>query len=166
MIVQTEISNFVQRFLNSATLGALSEAAPAVPLLVLLVEFVDELLEDERVDVLAELVEEEPVAEPALSADAGAGLEEDLPEAAGEHGDEPVDDLDPGHHGHDDEPEPEEDVDLLVDDVEREDAEAVELLDLVTLGKTLDMGSVRSSSAISVMAMTSEPYWVNSPPMK
>ena len=34
-----------------------------------------------------------------------------------------------GRHGGDEgEPEPEEDVDLLVDDVEREDAEAVELL--------------------------------------
>ena len=33
------------------------------------------------------------------------------------------------HDGQEDEPEPEEDVDLLVDDVEREDAETVELLD-------------------------------------
>ena len=36
--------------------------------------------------------------------------------------------LDTSDDGQDDEPEPEEDVDLLVDDVEREDAQTVELL--------------------------------------
>ena len=36
--------------------------------------------------------------------------------------------LDTSDDGQDDEPEPEEDVDLLVDDVEREDAETVKLL--------------------------------------
>jgi hypothetical protein len=37
--------------------------------------------------------------------------------------------LDACDDGQNDEPEPEEDIDLLVDDVEREDAETVELLD-------------------------------------
>ena len=36
--------------------------------------------------------------------------------------------LDSSGDGQDDEPEPEEDIDLLVDDVEREDAESVKLL--------------------------------------
>ncbi len=40
----------------------------------------------------------------------------------------PPSDLDAGDDGDDDEPEPEEDVDLLVDDVEGEDAQRVKLL--------------------------------------
>ena len=42
---------------------------------------------------------------------------------------DPVDEEDAGDGGDDDEPEPEEDEDLLVDDVDGEDAEAVLLLD-------------------------------------
>ncbi len=38
-------------------------------------------------------------------------------------------DLDAGENGDDDEPEPEEDVDLLVDDVERQHTQCVEFLD-------------------------------------
>ncbi len=40
----------------------------------------------------------------------------------------PPSDLDAGDDGDNDEPEPEEDVDLLVDDVEWEDAQRVKLL--------------------------------------
>ena len=40
-----------------------------------------------------------------------------------------VPDLNAGDDGDNDEPEPEEDVDLLVDDVERQHAERVKLLD-------------------------------------
>ena len=47
----------------------------------------------------------------------------------GHHNDEnPVDDVNGCDGGDKGEPEPEEDVDLLVDDVERKDAQAVELL--------------------------------------
>ena len=42
--------------------------------------------------------------------------------------DEPVDERESGDDGDDDQPEPDEDVDLLVDDVEGQDAEAVFLL--------------------------------------
>ena len=41
----------------------------------------------------------------------------------------PVEDGRRGEQGHEDEPEPQEDVDLLVDDVERQDAEAVVFVD-------------------------------------
>ena len=47
------------------------------------------------------------------------------PHAGNQEDDDPVQDSQGGDHGHRDEPEPEEDVDLLVDDVEGEDAEAV-----------------------------------------
>ena len=47
----------------------------------------------------------------------------------GEHDDEdPVEDVAAGEEGEQVEPEPEEEVDLFVDDVEREHAQAVELL--------------------------------------
>ena len=48
--------------------GSLRERLAAVLLLHLLVELVEELLEDQGVDVLAQLVEQEPVAQLALAA--------------------------------------------------------------------------------------------------
>ena len=56
------------------------------------------------------------------------GDEGDADLGPGEDGD-PVDEEHAGDGGDDDEPEPEEDEDLLVDDVDGEDAEAVVLLD-------------------------------------
>ena len=94
-------------------------------------------MEDEWVDVLAQLVQQEPVAKLATPAHGldllpgagpGPGPQEHLPQARGFHGPQAVDDLDAGDDGEDDEPEPQEDVDLLVHDVDGEDAEAVELL--------------------------------------
>ena len=52
-----------------------------------------------------------------------------LPDAPGEHDDHGPDDVDGGEDGEEHEPDPQEDVDLLVDDVDGEDAEAVEHLD-------------------------------------
>merc|ERR1719284_1651814 len=71
-------------------------------------EVEDELVVDGRVDVLGQLHEEEPVAVVDVVDDA--------------------DDVDAGPNGHGDEPEPEEDVDLLVDDVVGQDAEAILVL--------------------------------------
>ena len=42
---------------------------------------------------------------------------------------DPVEEVEAGEDGHQDEPEPEEDVDLLVDDVDRQDALGVMSLD-------------------------------------
>ncbi len=73
-----------------------------LPLCLGLVELSDELLEDEGVDVLGQLVEEEPVAQPGAPADeldlaaraqAGAGRHQNLAQAPGEHGDQPINDL-------------------------------------------------------------------------
>lgn len=112
--------------------------AIALAFLHLLVKIVDELLEDERIDVLAELVEQEPIAEAGFTADAldlvhgrqaRSSPKEDLAESGRKHDDEAVDDLDAGDDAHDDEPEPQEDVNLFVNDVQGQDAQTVELLD-------------------------------------
>ena len=122
--------------------------------------------------------------------------QQNLPETGDGDDDQSGEDLDGGDDGHDDEPEPQEDVDLLIDDVERKHAEAVKLLNCsrrtefvkralrhlntnisqsltqnylvvtLTFGKTFDMGSSLSSCSSTVMAITSLPYVVNSPPRK
>merc|ERR1719461_952440 len=99
-----------------------------------LVELLHELPEYNRVHVLAELVEYEPVAEPHSPADVlhlhlldqpGPGLH-DAESQPGDHKQgQSVHREETGDEGKEDEPEPEEDVDLLVDDVEREDTETV-----------------------------------------
>lgn len=58
----------------------------------------------------------------------GAGPQEDLSERS-EEGGHSVDQADARDDGHDDEPEPQEDVDLLVEDVKGQHAEAVVSLD-------------------------------------
>ena len=52
-----------------------------------------------------------------------------LPDAPGEHDDHGPDDVDGGEDGEQHEPDPQEDVDLLVDDVDGEDALRVVALD-------------------------------------
>ena len=85
---------------------------------------------------LAEHVEEEPVAHLGLANDRVDHLPVDEPEAdvqqVGSHpraqdDDQPVEEDQCGQEAQDQEPEPQKDVDLFVDDVEREDAEAVVL---------------------------------------
>ena len=46
-----------------------------------------------------------------------------------ENGEEPVDQPDTGDRGQEDEPEVKEDVDLLIDDVQRENTQSVVVLD-------------------------------------
>lgn len=97
----------------------------------------DDLLVDERVDVLAQLVEQEPVTDVALVGhqldllalgEAGAGAEQEVAELGTRHHGDPIDQRDAGQDAQDDEPEPEEHVDLLVDNIQRQHAQSVELL--------------------------------------
>ena len=106
---------------------------------------IEDVLDDEGVDVLGDLVEQEEVAEALGGAvvevgeaggddalvdpEVGAGVDDVDPHVVGDDGEKAVDEPDPGDCGEEDEPEVEEDVDLLVDDVEREDAEGVMLLE-------------------------------------
>ena len=164
-------------------------------------ELLHELSEYHRVHVLAQLVEHEPVAEPdppadvvqlCLSDQPGPLSEDTQPQGGQEEESQSVDCLqemvhiilssqhyimiytyeDAGDDSKEDEPEPEEDVNLLVDDVEGKNAEAVFPLDSsrrtelvestfcdlgemkivmnlclfnVTFGKTAAMGSYLSS---------------------
>ena len=88
---------------------------------------------------MAEHVEKEPVAHFGLADDGVDDFAVDEPEAdveqVGPHArrqddDEPVEEDEGCEEAEDEEPEPEEDVDLLVDDVQRQDAEGVVLLHL------------------------------------
>lgn len=105
----------------------------------LLAELVHHLLEDDRVHVLTEHVEQEPVAHLRLAHDRVDHFAVDEPEAdveqVGAHpraqdDDEPVEEHERREEAEDEEPEPQEDVDLFVDHVERQDAEGVVLLHL------------------------------------
>ena len=105
----------------------------------LLAQLVHHLLEDDRVDVLSEHVEEEPVAHFGLADDRVDDLAVDEPEpdveqvgphARAQDDDEPVEEDEGRQEAEDEEPEPQEDVDLFIDDVERKDAERVVLLHL------------------------------------
>ena len=105
----------------------------------LLAQLVHHLLEDDRVHVLAQHVEEEPVAHLGLADDRVDDLAVDEPEPdveqvgphpRAEDDDEPVEEDQGRQEAQDEEPEPEEDVDLFVDDVERKDAQGVVLLHL------------------------------------
>lgn len=101
-------------------------------------QLVDELAEDERVDVLAQLVEKEPISHPDLATDsldlverrqAATSPQQHLPHTWHSHHSQSVSHLDACDDADGDEPEPEEDVDLLVNDVQGENAEAVKFLD-------------------------------------
>lgn len=102
-------------------------------------KLVHDVPEDHRVEVLPEDVEEVPVAHLAAPHDSVDVVAADESEAHAHHvdaharredDDEAVDEGDEGEDAEDDEPEPQEDVDLLVDDVERQDAQRVVALHL------------------------------------
>ena len=76
------------------------------------------LAEEKEVDIYPYLLSPEPDPEDVSS---DVGTEDD---------DEPVEDHEEGEEAEHQEPEPDEDVDLLVDDVEREDAQHVVVLDV------------------------------------
>ena len=77
--------------------------------------------------------------------------------------DESVDDDEETEDGECDEPEPEEDVDLLVDDVEGQDAEGVVLLHLYIKdahqGSITDRGSRRQSFTVKRWGESSRGAW-------
>ena len=81
-------------------------------------------LEDDRVDILSEQVEEEPVADVALPDNRVDALLFDPPVAQAEHkgtdvgtehDDDAIDDNKAGQESKEEQPEPYEDVDLFVD---------------------------------------------------
>ncbi len=110
-------------------------------------ELVHDLLEDDAVDVLSEHVEEEPVAHLALLDDGVDDLSLDEPEPdveeVGSHSraddyHESVDDDECREAAEDQEPEPQEDVDLLVDNVQRQNAEGIVFLHLARSTKLVE----------------------------
>ena len=115
----------------------------------------------EAVHVLDEAVDEDPVAVVEVAADQrDVNLllhqllldlvlgtppqlppQDDLPDAVEPHEAEVVDEVEDGEDSEDEEPEPEEDVDLLVEDVDGQDALRVVLLD-VAAGSVLVEGAL------------------------
>ena len=92
------------------------------------------------VGVLADLMEQEPVAKIAIfekvpktlivSAATDMKAYEGLSQSRNQHGGQSHKELEQADHDQEDEPEPEYQVDLLVDDVLGEDAVAVDVLQL------------------------------------
>ncbi len=104
----------------------------------------DDVLEDDGVNVLAQQVDEEPVAHIALGHDHldALALDAAVAHAQGEganvraeHDGEAVDQHQEGQQPQEEQPEPDEDVNLLVDNVERQDAEGVVLLNVARRAK-------------------------------
>ena len=93
-----------------------------------LVELSDKLLEDQRVNIFAQLIEQKPVSNSKSTANgfhfihhaqSGSALEQHLSKSGHEEYYEPVTDLESSNDGEDNKPEPKEDVNLLVDNVQR-----------------------------------------------
>ena len=102
-------------------------------------QFMHDLLENNTVHVLAQHVEEEPVAHLALLDDGVDDLSLDEPESnveeVGAHPrtddyHETIDDDERREHAQNEKPEPQENVNLFIDDVQRKDAERVVFLHL------------------------------------
>ena len=70
-----------------------------------------------------------PVGDGLVDEQLGVDLQRRAPHRGRDHGEDAVEHEQGGHDGHEDEPEPHEDVDLLVEDVDRQHAEAVKVLD-------------------------------------
>jgi len=105
----------------------------------LLGQLVDHILEYDRVNVLAEQVEEEPVAHVALPDDRVyafffhtpvSNTKHKCPNIGAEDDDNAVDDDQAGEEPQEEKPKPDEDVDLFVDYIERENAESIVLFDV------------------------------------
>jgi len=106
-------------------------------------EIVEQLGRGVPVEVLGEVVEEQPVGEEAVLHDGAEAVLVDVAEAGPaehplaehdapvvqDHGEDAPHEAQRRHHGQEDEPVPQEQVDLLVDDIEGHDAECVVLLD-------------------------------------
>ena len=129
------------------------------------------------IDVLTEQIEEEPVAHRRLlhhqldtlwldpdhryyliswsgkNPLAVAQLEEVGAEGGGDAESQPVDDHESGECPQDEHPEPEEDVDLLVEDVDRQDAEGVVLLKLPRRAKFVKCALCQSEDKKEVKAL-------------
>ena len=107
----------------------------------------DDVLEDDRVDILPHQVDEEPVSHVALADDhvdalpldaSVAESQDEGPDVWREDDGYPVDENQEGEHPEDEQPEPDEDVDLLVDNVERQDAQGVVLLNVARRAKLVE----------------------------
>lgn len=105
----------------------------------LLGQLVDHVLEDDGVDVLTHEVDQEPIAHVGFPDDHVDALALDSPIAHPEHESPNVGTEDDGgpinqdqerEEAYDEQPKPDEDVDLLVDNIERENTESVVLLDV------------------------------------
>ena len=110
-------------------------------------QLVYDLLEDHRVHVLPEHVEEEPVAHLGLLDDDVDALllyepESDVEQIGPHPGRDYDDDAVKDDHGceaaQDQEPEPEEDVDLLIDDIDGQDAEGIVALNVSRRAKLVE----------------------------
>lgn len=131
-------NNAAEPFTNFIVLSCSCRSHHVVLSIELLGQVGHELLEDQRVDVLAQLVQDEPVADLALFGHRLDALErrearlraQQVEAQLGQHdrGDA-VEERNAGDQSHQHEPEPQEHVDLLVDDVQRQHAQTVELLD-------------------------------------
>ena len=80
-------------------------------------------------------------------------LEEVGAEGGGDAESQPVDDHESGECPQDEHPEPEEDVDLLVEDVDRQDAEGVVLLKLPRRAKFVKCALCQSEDKKEVKAL-------------
>ncbi len=103
----------------------------------LLGQLVYDVLEDDRVYVLAHQVDEEPVADVGLPNDHLDALpldppiaepEDEGPDVGREDDHDAVDEDEEAEQAQEEQPEPDEDVDLLVDNVQRQDAQGIVLL--------------------------------------
>ena len=91
-------------------------------------------MEDDGVDLLAQLHKDEPVTEPELLHHDGnvapirrlrASTEDEVAGILGEDGDQPEAEEDSGPESQSNEPEPEEDIDLLIDHIDWQHAQGI-----------------------------------------
>ena len=106
-----------------------------------------DLLEDHRIHILAQHVEEKEVSHLGLSDDnvdaffldqAEADVQQVGPHPRRHDDDQSVEHDHEGHGGQQQEPEPEEDVNLFVDNIDGQDAEGVVALDLARRAKLVE----------------------------
>ena len=107
------------------------------PIFQFLAEFSHELFENERVNIFAQLVQNEPISQSTSTTNrfdcvhgrqARPTFEKHFSKSGRHQDNESVNHLHSRDHCQNDEPKPEENVDFLVDDVQGEDAESVESL--------------------------------------
>ena len=107
------------------------------PIFQFLAEFSHELFENERVNIFAQLVQNEPISQSTSTTNrfdcvhgrqARPTFEKHFSKSGRHQDNESVNHLHSRDHCQNDEPKPEENVDFLVDDVQRQDTQPIELL--------------------------------------